>query len=479
MKNQAERYLTPFFSELLRYLEQGKTGFHTPGHRGGISWGDGWQPEDLLRVDLTELSGLDWERAKTDAERLAAEFYHADQSFFLVQGATQGLHASMLGCFNPGDRVFVARNCHSSVYNGLILADLYPIYIDIDYVPGWGLPEGVNLAALQQAVKDHPEAKGLILTNPTYQGIATRVNAIRQVIGDRILIIDEAHGGHFEWWGKPDYSAFIAADLWIQGTHKFLGSLTQTGFLHIKGPRVDLGRIARSLQWISTTSPSFVFMASLDLNRAYLAGEGRTLFNRSLEQMTELKRSLTSLPGIRVLQDGDTAHGERIVDPWRLSCSWLDAGLTGYEVDRMLREEYNIQAEYADFNQVTLLCPPWQPVADLRQLAEAFQRMACRITGEKRRFPLEFRMPVGPVEIAPRKIAFAQTRTVTPEMAVGCIAAEVIAPYPPGIPLVGPGERITAEMISVLRDIQTAGGTVRGMNGRGEIKISCIEGNDD
>lgn len=471
--------MTPFFSELLRYLERGKTGFHTPGHRGGISWGDRWQPADLPRIDLTELSGLDWERAKTDAQRLAADFYQADQSFFLVQGATQGLHAAMLGCFNPGDRVLIARNCHSSVYNGLILADLIPIYIDIDYVPGWGIPEGVSLGSLQQAVKDHPDVKGVILTNPTYQGIATQVEDLRQAVGDRILIVDEAHGGHFGWWGKPDYSAYKAADLWIHGTHKFLGSLTQTGFLHLKGYRIDPEKIVRSMEWISTTSPSFLLMASLDLNRAYLAEEGRTLFSRSLSQALELKLNCASLPGIRVLQNDDLASGERAVDPWRLSCSWLDVGMTGYDVDRVLREEWDIQVEYADFNQVTLLLPPWQPSADLRKLVEAFQKMAGEATGEQQLGPLEFRMPIGPVEVAPRKIAFAETRWVMLEAAVGQIAAEVIAPYPPGIPMVGPGERITWEIVNVLRDIQSAGGTVRGVNTRGEIKISCIEGNDD
>ena len=479
MKKQADRYLTPFFSELLRYLEQGKTGFHTPGHRGGISWGDRWQPTDLPKIDLTEISGLDWERAKNDAEGLAAEFYHADRSFFLVQGATQGLHAAMLGCFNPGDQVLIARNCHSSVYHGLILADLFPVYIDVDYVPGWGLPEGVNLIALQQAVKDHPDAKGIILTNPTYQGIATPVVDIREIIGERILIIDEAHGGHFDWWGKPDYSAYKAADLWIHGTHKFLGSLTQTGFLHLKGTRVDPEKIDRSLQWISTTSPSFILMASLDLNRAFLAEKGQALFNRSLTQVMELKWACASLPGVRVLLDKDIVSQARTIDPWRLCCTWLDSGLTGYEVDRVLREQWDIQVEYADYNQVTMLLPPWQPETDLQQLVEAFQKMAESNTGKHQRDPLEFRMPVGPVEVAPRKIAFAETRLVTFEAAVGQIAAEAIAPYPPGIPLVGPGERITGEMIEVLRNIQRAGGVIRGMNVWGEIKISCIEDNHD
>lgn len=473
MVNLFER-TSPFFEALTKYGTQNYIPFHTPGHRGGVALGTKWQDSDLLKLDLTELSGLDWSGARARAEESAAEFYQADRSFFLVQGATQGIHAALLGCFNPGDAIFVGRNCHISVYYGLILADLRPIFIEVDWLSKWGLPAGLNIESLRRSVAAYPEAKGLIVTNPTYQGVATRLAGYREIIGERLLVVDEAHGGYFQWWGAAGYDACEIADLWVHGTHKLLGSLTQTGMLHLREGRVDPEKLSRRLDLLTTTSPSYLLLASLDLNRAFLADRGRRLFERKLATRQKWKAAFSNVSGVAVLTDRDLAeYSGRIVDPWKLSLSWAGRGFTGFEMDRIFREEYAIQAEYADLNQMTFFIPPWQATADLRRLKTALHGTAGR-NGTTPSFPQGVSLEIPPLVIQPREAALGPVVNIRLEEAAGKIAAEVLAPYPPGIPLVAPGERISQAAVETLQQTLKAGGNIHGMNQRGEILISCI-----
>lgn len=473
---QMDAYLqkqAPFVEEVLRYLQRQAIPFHTPGHRGGAGLDKIWNDPDLLRMDLTELSGMDWEGSRLAAERMAAEFYHADVSRFLVQGASQGIYAALLGCFNPGDYILVDRNAHVSVFNAIALAGLNPVYIENCQSAEWGLPTGINRAALKAAIKQYPAVKGLIVTNPTYQGIATPLAFYREAIGDRILIVDEAHGGYFEWSGMSGFDAYLEADVWIQGTHKFLGSLTQTAMLHLRLGRINSQKIIRRLEMITTTSPSFLLMASLDMNRAFLENDGRKMFAEKITAVRELKQRLAGFSGITVLDEHSLANPEQIVDPWKLSFSLLGKGFTGFDVDYILREEYSIQSEYADYNQVTFFIPPWQDTKEIIALEQAVIALIKR-PGLMPKAPLAYIFPKAQPGVSPREAVFSEVREIVFEKAAGEIAAEVIAPYPPGIPIVVPGERITDSIIEVMRRILTAGGRIRGMNSRKEIYISCV-----
>lgn len=462
----------PLFEALTDYVAQSYAPFHTPGHRGGIALGFKLPDAELLKLDLTELSGLDWYGAWTRAEASAARFYQADRSFFLVQGATQGIHAALLGCFNPGDTVLVGRNCHISVVHGLILADLWPVFIDVDWLSNWQVPAGLNLESLRQSVVAHPEAKGLIVTNPTYQGIATPIRQYRDAIGERLLVVDEAHGGYFQWWGASGYDAWEEADLWVHGTHKMLGSLTQTGLLHLREGRLESRKISRVLDLLTTTSPSYLLAASLDLNRAFLAEQGRSLFEQTLAARLEWKRTVTLTADVAVLNNEDLIkHAGRIVDPWKVSLSWVRRGLNGFEMDRILKEEYGIQGEYADLNQMTLFIPPWQAQEDLKRLEMALQgTVGYRGTFNRS----QWIHPEIPTRvIRPREAALGPVTYLPLKEAAGKIAAEVLAPYPPGIPLVVPGERIGQATLETLEQTVRSGGTIHGVNERDEILISC------
>jgi len=464
----------PFYEEILRYAQNPAAPFHTPGHRAGRSLGREWlKAKPLLELDLTEITGLDWERRKAEAEEAAAELYRADRSFFLVQGATQGIITALLGSFNPGDSVLVARNCHTAVINGIILADLDPVFVATDFIPSWGLALGPRISSLREALRTHPDAKGLIITNPTYQGIATRLDQYRRLIGDRILLVDEAHGGHLGWCGFPDFDAWREADIWVQGTHKFLGSLTQTGILHLKKGRVNEQLVQRRLELITTTSQSFILLASLDANRRFLASAGKRLYREKLPATQQLKTDLAGIDGVKVL--GPPLVGaERLSDPWKIALSLLDLGLTGSAAEKILSAEFHIQPEYADRNQVLFIVTPWQEPRDLVKLKDAVAAVARKYRGK----PLNAAGSIGSIPslaIKPREAVFGPLRPVKLAEAVGRISATVIAPYPPGIPVIVPGEIIRPEEVELIENIIGQGGEVKGLNYFGEIFISRKE----
>jgi arginine decarboxylase len=466
----------PFWELVNNYTQVPHSGFHTPGHRGGFSLGAGWCDSPLWQWDLTEIVGLDWEKALDEAQRLAADFYLADGSFFLVQGATQGILATLLGCFQPGDTVLVARNCHLSVLNGLILADLNPVYLPTAFLPEWGVPSGVAPATLKEAVRAYPDCKGLIITNPTYQGIATRLAAYRECLGDRILVVDEAHGGYLEWSGFDGCGAYRVADVWIHGTHKMLGSVTQTGMLHYKTGRIRPGALRRGLALVTTTSPSFILLAALDVNRRFLAERGRTLFGKRLPLVEELRAILQAAERLRLL----TAAGlppvsEGIVDPWKLTFSGWDRGFSGYQIAAFLQKRYRIAVEYADLYQITCFIAPWQSGSDLEALNRALLELARQPAQTKRSSRLSW--PQGTVSrpvLPPRAAGTAPAQAVPWRQAAGRIAAGWAAPYPPGIPLWTPGEVITAAALAWVTAIVAQGGAVRGLDARNGL-IQCIE----
>jgi arginine decarboxylase len=471
----------PFLKELESYVKAPRHGFHTPGHRGGISMGKEWLEAPLIKLDLTELSGLDWEGALGKARQLAAELYQADYSFFLVQGATQGILGAMLGCFHPGDTVLVARNCHLAVQNGLILAGLNPVYLAVDYLPEWGLPLGLNREALEEAVREYPDAKGLFVTNPTYQGITGSNAAYREIIGEqRLLVVDEAHGGHLEWSGLTGRGAFRTADLWVHGTHKILGSVTQTGMLFLNAARVSPEAVRRGLELVTTTSPSFILLAALDANRRFLAAGGRELFRERLPRVAELRAKLSRLGGWWLLTPKCLpAATDYALDPWKLTLSGRGLGLTGYQIEAAFQEQAQVQVEYADINQVTCLIAPWQLEADLLKLEEAVGALASgrRETSCGPRPEISGPAPdlpwVSRPALNPRAAYLAPAQETPLARAVGRIAAALVAPYPPGIPLLVPGEVIRAETVARLEAILAQGGVVRGIDSRRLIR--CVE----
>ena len=469
MKVNLSQKQAPLFEELLSYSKKPLVPFHTPGHKIGVGLERDWSDKGLLaRIDLTEITTFDWSGTLEKAQLLAAEFFNADRSFFLIQGASQGIIGTLTGLFTPGDKILVARNCHLSVIKGIILADLTPVFIETEILPDWGIPYGSNDSDLQQKIKANPDFKALIVTNPTYQGIAKPVQSYRDMVGDKLLIIDEAHGGHLEWSGIIGYNAYEAADLWIHGNHKMMGSLTQTGMLHLRSPRVKPERIQQGIDLITTTSPSYILLASLDSNRRFLAKKGSGLFLQRLPVIKQIHSQIAACKGVRVLEQ--LPEADTVIDPWKITLSFNLLGLTGYQAASILENDFRIQPEYADLNQVTFLLAPWQHQADLAALYQAVAAISHRDPGKT--VPLYSRTQTLPSLIMPvRETVFSPKVAVSLEEAVGRISADIIAPYPPGVPLLIPGELIRNEEIETIKKTLALGGSVYGIGPEFRIKV--------
>lgn len=469
MKAEFSQRQAPLFEELLRYSESPLIPFHTPGHKMGVGLEPEWFKTGIAAgIDLTEITALDWSGALAKAQMLAARFFKADQSFFLTQGASQGIIGSLVGLFTPGDKVLVARNCHLSVIKGIIIAGLNPVFIETEFLPDWGISSGIKDSALRAKIKDNPDFKGLLVTNPTYQGITNRIQNYRAVIGEKLLIVDEAHGGHLEWSGIPGYNAYEAADLWVQGTHKIMGSFTQTGMLHLRSAKIEPGRIHQGVDLISTTSPSYILLASLDSNRRFLAKKGRRLFREKLPELKKLRSQIAACNGVQILEE--SLKADEVIDPWKITLSFRLSGVSGYQAAAVLEKDFRIQPEYADINQVTFLIAPWQAQADLETLYRAVAAISNRKAGKLA--PLNWAPSSLPAQIMPvREGAFAIKTTVPLEDAIGRVAAGIIAPYPPGVPLLIPGELIGKDEIESIKRTLSLGGIVRGLDSGAKIAV--------
>lgn len=467
----------PLFEELQRYAREPLLPFHTPGHKAGRGLERDWAGFGFpAHWDLTEIPAFHWASTWEEAEVLAAEFFGADQTFFLIQGASQGIIGGISGVFSPGDTVLVGRNCHSSVIQGIILAGLNPVYIEAEFLPEFNIPIGINIDSLKRRVKEYPYFKGLIITNPGYQGVAGQLQVFREIIGDRILMVDEAHGGHFRWMGLAGYDAVDVADLWVHGAHKIFGSLTQTGLLHIKKERVDPGQIKTKLALITTTSPSYILLASLDSNRRWLALQGARMFAEKLPVIREFKDGLAQVEGLRVLtMDQFSGPDYKVVDPWKISVHFHLAGFTGYQAETVLREKYRIQSEYADLSQVTFLVAPWQAESELRQLEQALKEIAGSGDGDLWSKPGafgNFPSSIPQLQMAPRDAALEPGRLISLDKAAGRISASIIATYPPGIPLIAPGELIRAMEIEYIQEVLAHQGWVNGVDRQGMVRVT-------
>ena len=456
----------PLFEALLAYTKKRMLPFHMPGHRGGAFAERAWRRrgKNLLPLDLTEVSevaaGRDLSFFWRAAEELAAQAFGAHRSYFLVNGASSGFAALLsVGC--PGAKILIARNCHLSVINGLVLSGLIPVFLP----PRWidGHPALPSPAVVEEALRRHPDAVALLVTNPGYQGIygpLAGVAAAAKAAGVTLLV-DEAHGGHLRYLDREVDASAAGADLWVWGTHKLMGSLTQTGLLHLGPEKIAPGRVEQALSLINSTSPSYLLLASLDSTRRHLYRYGRELFARAAASGERIRRELSDLPGVKVLTEKDLPPGYGL-DPLKVVFSLAPAGWPGYAVEEVLREKYRVQAEYADLRNVYLIISPAQKPGEIRALCKA-----CRALAESRGPGLDEKttpppFPAGNCSYLPREAVAAVSTRVPLRAAAGRVAAGWVAAYPPGIPLWIP-ERITGAMVEWALAFQAAGGCLRGV----------------
>lgn len=451
----------------MEHLRENVTGFHTPGHQQGRACGQayrGLMAKYCLQLDLTEISGLDNLKnpggCLREAQDLTARVYGARQTFFLVNGATIGLHAALLALNKPGIEIIIPGNVHVSVLNGLVLSGGKPVFVSPAIEPVWGIPLGVTKEQLLSAVAGKTRINAVLISQPTYQGTGSNIAEICRAVKDTgiPLIADEAHGAHLYFQDSIPLSAQkCGADLVVQSTHKTLPALTQAAILHVNNTAL-VDPVRRALDMLQTSSPSYLLLASLDEAQARMSDEGQVLLENTLELAGQIHRMIGTLPGYRLLHDEVRPPWHH--DPTKVVVSAAPLGLTGWELAALLRRKYGIEVEMSAYFYVLFLVNTGHVSADASKLYQALSD----IGKHERKRPLpraDHLLDAGMMTrhsprlaLTPRDTFLAVKTAVPLDQAAGRIAGEAITVYPPGIPLVWPGEVLIREHLEVLSQAQ-------------------------
>jgi arginine decarboxylase len=466
----------PYLDAVVAYGFRGSTRFHVPGHKAGAGADPGLVNAmgiDALTVDVPQdIEGIDIGPSPTPyerAERLAAEAYGARRTWFLTNGATQGNHALCLALAPPGSSVVLQRNSHASLVDGLVLSGGRPGFVVPEYDDELGMALGVTPAALDAALAATPEARTAFVVSPTYYGMAADVAGCAEVAHARgaALVVDQAWGPHFGFHPALPASALACgADAVLTSTHKIVGSLTQSAMLHVgRGDRIDVDAVARAVRLVRSTSPSSLLLASLDAARRQLAVHGEALLARTMRAAAAAIATIEAVDGCAVVGDGMIGRaGVHAWDPLRIVIDVRGTGCTGYEVADALRDSYDIHVELATHATMVLVLGVGQPVEALERFAHDFAETVRRIArpgevGALARPPAALE---NELVVPPRDAFLGPSDAVEVDAAVGRISCESIAGYPPGIPALLPGERISAELVAYLRELVSAGARLHG-----------------
>jgi arginine decarboxylase len=473
----------PYLEALRAYATRDPGRFHVPGHAGGPGADPGLAEaisKKALAIDVPALTyGIDSGPTPTPfqrAQEMAAEAWGARRTWFLINGASQGNHATCLALAQAGDRVVVQRNAHSSTIDGLVLSGLRPTFVAPELDAALGIAHCLEPEALEKGLEQTPGAAGAVAVSPTYFGAVANVRALAEV-AHRFgvpLVVDESWGAHLAFHPSlPDDALSAGADLVISSTHKLAGSLTQSAMLHLGAGAdglLDEQIVDRAVTLVESTSPSALLSGSLDAARRFAVTRGHDLLEATIEALAQVRSSIRDLPGLDVLDDRLVGRpGVHDYDPLRLAIDVRGTGTSGYELANVMRAQDDINLELAGENLVVGVFGMAEGTSEragrlLEALVHAVERLGVSALTERRVLALP--PPWGPLEMSPREAFLGGQEAVALEDAVGRVAAESLAAYPPGIPNVLPGERLTAETLTYIQETLKHGGTLRGASDR-------------
>lgn len=466
----------PLIQALMEYENKNSLRFHMPGHKGKCPEGVFSSfKESLFDWDVTEIPGLDDftqpEGPIKEAQEKLSALYGADSSYFLVNGATSGIISMMAGVLNENDKILIPRTSHKSVLSGLILSGASPVYMMPERCSELGVYTQVNSSAIKDKLIENPDIKALLVTNPVYQGFCPDIAEIAEIAREAkvTLLADEAQGPHFGFSENVPRSAGKFADAWVQSPHKMLTSFTQSAWLHVKGKRINKSRLEDFLHIITTSSPSYILMASLDATRELMEQKGAVYIEKAVELAQKARRTINDstafyAPGKEIMG----RYGIYDQDPLHLMVNVSCAGYTGYDIEKTLRKDFSIYAEYADLCNVYFLITFSNTLEDIDGLTAALSRFK----------PLQNK--VGPcawinslpkIALEPKKAFQLSAKSVPLKEAEGLVSKRPLVPYPPGAPLVMPGEIIEKEHIEMIYEILISGGYCQGVTSEKFIQV--------
>lgn len=460
--------------------------FHMPGHkRAALDFPNPWS------IDITEIEGFDnlhhAEGILDKLQQRAARLFGAQRSFCLVNGSTCGLLSAVSACVKPGGKLLMSRNCHKSVYHGVYLRDITPVYL-MPEMTEFGIMGSLMPETVEKVLMEHPDVDAVLVVSPTYDGVVSDIRSISEIVHryDIPLIVDEAHGAHFPLSGQFPASALsCGADMVIQSLHKTLPAFTQTALLHVNSSLMEEARVRRFLGIYQSSSPSYLLMASIDQCLRILEENGTGLFASLKKNLKDFYENCRTLKHIQVFQ-GQSKNTPELFD-WddsKILISGTALGLSGQDLHDILLEQYHIQLEMASGHYALAL-------ASLMDRPEGFKRLFTALSqidrSQEEALPFLknggksadminsrelYRIPQQKLTIA--KALEMPGRTVFLEDAVGAVSQEYLYLYPPGIPLVTPGEVIDEAMLKNIHRIKAAGLHLEGPDDMTNTRINIV-----
>jgi len=427
--------------------------------------------ENALSIDLINIAPLDDLHQPTgvidEAQRLAAHAYGADYTLFSVQGTSGAIMTMIMSACGPGDKIIVPRNLHKSILSAIIFTGCKPVFVTPERDANWGIDHGISVRSVRKAIERHPDAKAVLVINPTYFGVCTHLQAIVDLAHQygMPVLVDEAHGALLQFHDKLPLTAMQAgADMAATSMHKLGGSLTQSSLLHVREGLVSVKKVQAMFSMLTTTSTSYILLASLDAARKHLALNGYELMDRTIRLAEYARSRINEIPGLR-------SFGREILwtgaafdfDPMKLTVHVRELGITGYEAENWLRDRYNIEVELSDLYNILCLVTPGDTTDSVDILLAALTELAASHFGKREIRKVDVALPEIPqLLLSPRDAFYGDTELVPFAASAGRIMAESIYVYPPGIPILLPGEVIAEQHIRYIREHLEVGLPVKG-----------------
>lgn len=474
----------PIYEALERFRKMRVVPFDVPGHKHGKGNPELVEllGEKCVGIDVNSMKPLDNlchpVSVIREAEELAAEAFGAAHAFLMVGGTTSSVQSMVLSCCKRGDKIIMPRNVHRSAINALVLCGAQPIYVNPDVDCRLGISLGMRLEQVEAAIRNNPDAVAVFVNNPTYYGVCSDLRSIVKLAHEHgmLVLADEAHGTHFYFGeGLPVSAMAAGADITAVSMHKSGGSLTQSSFL-LTGPGVSVGHVRQIINLTQTTSGSYLLLSSLDISRRNLALRGRREFEKVINLAEYAREEINNIGGYYAFSQ-DLVNGNSIFafDRTKLSVHTLEIGLAGIEVYDILRDEYDIQIEFGDIGNILA----YLSIGDRRQEVE---RLVSALAEVKRRYKKDRAGMLSQEYIDPKVVATPQEAFYAPkeslplEQTAGRICSEFVMCYPPGIPILAPGEEITEDILNYIVYAKEKGCSMTGPEDPGIRHLNVLKG---
>ncbi|MDD2446472.1 MAG: aminotransferase class I/II-fold pyridoxal phosphate-dependent enzyme [Tissierellia bacterium] len=469
---------TPVLEALDNLKKENSVSFHMPGHKGKntlINWGD-----YIPFIDTTEVTGMDNllepRGVIQESQENAAKVFGAKATYYGVNGSTGSNYIALATITKPGDKVLVQRNCHKSIYNGMVLNRLTPVYLYPEYNENYNIITGVYPEEIDKILTEQPDIKAVVLTYPNYYGLCSDLKTIADIIHkhNKVLMVDEAHGPHMTFSDKSPISALQAgADIVIHSTHKTLPSFTQTSLLHVGSDRIDLNKLRDRYQLFTTTSPSYLFTLSNEISIAYMdSQEGREKLDWNIEKAKEVIQRLNKVDRVKVFTGDPTDKTIFGIDIAKILIS-ID-GMKGSQIKKKLLSDYNIRLEMSDYYYALAYISPMNTDEDYERLVAAIEDMAKNAPYQEINY-ISIEMPEPKLIMSPAQAYYSHKMQVELKDAIGKVAAAPVIPYPPGVPLIHAGEEFTKAIYDYILLLMENGLEIVGLMGNEKDHIIVVE----